>query len=136
LVDPTVDVTGATGVSIPVDCLYVGRVFNNGLVVTQAMVDKWALVFNKPKPCCWCCQAQKYGNGVYTGSSAQRVDSADLGDIKLSYMQSYTVAAYKPCSDYNLSGRVDSADLGILKQHYMHTEGACSPPESGCVTLP
>jgi hypothetical protein len=133
LVDPTVDVTGATGVSIPVDCLYVGRVFNNGLVVTQAMVDKWVSL---NKPCCWCCQAQKYGNGVYAGGSAQRVDTADLGDVKLSWMQSYTSLTYKRCSDYNLSGRVDTADLGTVKLHWMHTEGACSPPESGCVTLP
>jgi hypothetical protein len=107
------------------DCLYVGRVFNNGLVVTQAMVDKWVYL---KRPNCWCCEAQKYGNGAYAGASAQRVDTADLGDVKLSWMKSYNQVGYKPCSDFNLSGRVDTADLGIIKQHWMHTEGPCIYP--------
>jgi hypothetical protein len=111
-------------ITVVTDCLYVGRVFNNGLTVTAVMVSKWTYL---GKPNCWCCEAQKYGNGQYVGGSANRVDSFDLADLKAAYMKNYNASGYKPCSDYNLSGRVDSFDLAILKANYMHTEGSCAP---------
>jgi len=107
----------------PNNCLYVGRVFNNGMTVSQSMVSRWNYL---GKPNCWCCEAQKYGNGAYTSVSSAKVDSTDLVCLKYSYMQIYTQPGYKPCCDFNLSGRVDTIDLAILKANYMHIEGTCS----------
>jgi len=111
--------------AILTDCLYVGRLFNNGLTVDGSMVSKWNYL---GQPNCWCCEAQKYGNGNYVGGSANRVDASDLTDLKASYGKSYNVSGYKKCLDFNLgltTGRTDAADLTILKTHYTHTEGSC-----------
>jgi hypothetical protein len=107
------------------NCLYVGRVFNNGLTVSLSMMSRW---YYLGKPNCWCCQAQKYGNGVYTGSGSAKVDGTDLTDLKATYGKSYTASGYKRCSDYNLSGKVDGADLTILKTSYGTTKGTCINP--------
>jgi hypothetical protein len=106
----------------PNNCLYVGRVFNNGLTVSESMMSRW---YYLGMPACWCCEAQKYGNGAYTGTSSAKVDTADLTDLKAAYMKSYNASGYKKCSDYNLSGKIDTTDLTILKANYMHTEGTC-----------
>jgi hypothetical protein len=105
------------------DCLYVGRVFNTGMTVSQSMVSRWNYL---GKPNCWCCEAQKYGNGDYAGTSSAKVDTSDLTCLKASYGRSYIQSGYKPCCDFNLSGRVDTIDLTILKANYMHIEGTCS----------
>lgn len=113
------------------DCLYAGLTFDlatgitpseGTFTVTQAMVDKWTAL---GKPSCWCCKAQKLGNGKYLTTSASRVDTQDLSDVKLSWFLSSTQVGYLPCSDYNLSGRVDTADLSMLKRHWFQSVGAC-----------
>jgi len=111
--------------AILTDCLYVGRVFNNGLTVSQSMVSRWNYLGN---PNCWCCEAQKYGNGVYTGSGSAKVDSLDLADLKAAYGKSYNASGYKRCSDYNLSGKIDSLDLAVLKASYGGNKGTCVNP--------
>ena len=105
------------------NCLFVGRVFNAAcgpgpavnLVVTPPMVTKWNWL---GKPQCWCCDAQKCGNGVYTGGSLNRVDAQDLTSVGTSYGLSYMQVGYISCVDFNLSGRVDAQDLTILSLHY------------------
>jgi len=123
----TVTLPGCVDVpSGPTDCLYVGQVFSYTgpgpavtLTVTQAMVDKWIAL---GKPDCWCCLAQKAGNGVATNT---RVDTGDLNELKQSWNKTSTTAGYKPCADYNLSGRVDTADLNVLKAHWNKITGGC-----------
>ncbi|MGD0553253.1 MAG: PASTA domain-containing protein [Sedimentisphaerales bacterium] len=117
---------------VDTNCLYVGRVFSGTgittLTVTQTMIDKWNYL---GMPNCWCCPSQKRGNGIYTGSSACKVDAADLGAVKNAsvWMKQYNQAGYLPCLDFNLSGKIDAADLGILKNasNWMQTVG-CGPP--------
>ncbi|MBN1787712.1 MAG: hypothetical protein JW806_04890, partial [Sedimentisphaerales bacterium] len=105
-------------------CLTLGKVFSVAcnptvnLTVTQAMLDKWEYL---SRPNCWCCDAQKCGNGAYGGSSINRVDTVDLGALKASWFKAHTVVGYNPCVDFNLSGRVDTVDLGILKSHWFRT---------------
>jgi hypothetical protein len=111
-------------ITVVTDCLYVGRVFNNGLTVDAVMVSKWNYL---GKPNCWCCEAQKYGNGAYGGGSASYVDSQDLSAIRLAFGKSYTQSGYKPCSDLNFSGYVDSQDLAKLRLNFGHQEGTCAP---------
>jgi hypothetical protein len=111
-------------ITVVTDCLYEGRVFNSGLTVTAAMVSKWVYL---GKPNCWCCEAQKYGNGAYGGGSASYVDSQDLSAIRLAFGKSYTQSGYKPCSDLNFSGYVDSQDLAKLRLNFGHQEGTCAP---------
>jgi len=106
-------------------CIVVGRVFNNGLTVSDSMVSRWNYL---GRPNCWCCEAQKYGNGVYTTTSSARVDTGDLSELKAGYMKNYNASGYKRCSDYNLSGKIDTSDLAILKGNYMHVEGTCVNP--------
>jgi hypothetical protein len=116
----------------PPDCLYVGRVFHstagfNGLTVTTAHIAKWNYL---GKPNCWCCLGQKRGNCIYTGASANRPDTIDLGAIKgSSWMCSYTQPCYNPCCDFNLSGRIDTVDLGMVKNtnNWMKSVGAGPP---------
>jgi len=133
IVDTAGDAMAATlpgAVEIPCGvppCLYVGQVFSYTgagpavtLTVTQAMVDRWVALGN---PSCWCCLAQKAGNGVATNT---RVDTGDLNELKQSWNKSSTAVGYKPCADYNLSGRVDTADLNVLKSHWNRTVGGCN----------
>ncbi|MBN1788366.1 MAG: hypothetical protein JW806_08220 [Sedimentisphaerales bacterium] len=105
------------------NCLWLGRIFNNGLTVTATMMNIWNTL---GKPICWCCEAQKLGNGNYLGSSASRVDTLDLASLKLSWFRTYTQPGYDPCADYNLSGRVDTVDLGILKSNWFLIVGPCA----------
>ncbi|MBN1788349.1 MAG: SBBP repeat-containing protein [Sedimentisphaerales bacterium] len=104
------------------NCLWVGRIFNNGLTVTANMMNMWNTL---GKPICWCCEAQKLGNGAYGGPSASRVDTMDLAALKLSWFRTYTQPGYDPCADYNLSGRVDTVDLAILKTNWFRNVGPC-----------
>ena len=128
----TVDVDSNCLVTIVTDCLYVGRVFDfndgNSLVVTQAMVDLWNDTTDPNyvnQASCWCCWAQQFGNGVYTTTSANRSDVADLAALKLSWFKRPGQAGYHACSDYDLSGRVDVADLAILKLNWFQRPGLC-----------
>ncbi len=123
----TATLPGAVEIPCLTDCLYVGQVFSYAgagpavtLTVTQAMVDRWVAL---GKPNCWCCLAQKAGNGVATNT---RVDTGDLNELKQSWNKSSTAVGYKPCADYNLSGRVDTADLNVLKSHWNKTTGGCN----------
>lgn len=106
------------------DCLYVDRVFNSGLVVTQAMYDKWATMGTDcvNKDPWWCCEAQKYGQA--TGVST-RVDVADLSKVKLAWMKRPCLAGYFSAADFNLSGRIDVADLAKVKLNWMQRPGIC-----------
>jgi hypothetical protein len=122
-----------TGENYTADCLYVGRVFaatagSSALTVTQTMVTKWVWL---GKPNCWCCVSEKRGNGVYTGGSANRPDNLDLNTIKnlSAWMQQYTAAGYKPCSDVDLSGKIDNIDLNRVKNlaNWMVNVGAGPP---------
>jgi len=106
------------------DCLWVGRVFNSGLVVTQNMVNDWKLTGTgcvKKDPW-WCCEAQKYGQAVGT---TDRVNLADLTKVKLSWMLYDCDVGYYPAADFNLSGRVNLADLTKIKQNWMQYPGYC-----------
>lgn len=120
-----VDVSETLGCAPP-PCLTLGQVFSVAcsptvnLTVTQVMIDRW----NHPnvnQPNCWCCDAQKCGNGAYGGPSINRVDTVDLGALKSSWFKAHVVVGYNPCVDFNLSGRVDTVDLGILKSHWFRT---------------
>jgi hypothetical protein len=115
-ITPTVNLTPC-----PSDCLYVGRVFSGTgittLTITQAHIDRWVAL---GKPNCWCCDAQKRGNGVYSPSStATKTDFIDLAKIKNSaqWNQSAGQPGYdaNPCSDTNLSGKIDFIDLAKVK---------------------
>jgi len=77
-------VNGIVTGQAPPDCLYVGRVFSGTgittLTITQAHIDRWVTL---RKPNCWCCDAQKRGNGVYLPSSTSlKVDALDLAKVK------------------------------------------------------
>jgi hypothetical protein len=116
---------GSIVVNVAVDpnnCLYVGRVFNNGLTVTQSMVSRWNYL---GKPACWCCEAQKFGNGIYTGASLARVDTSDMACLRQCWMRNYNQSGYSYCCDFDLSGRCDTVDMSIIKNHWMHMEGTC-----------
>jgi len=111
------------------NCLKNGMVFSRTICdpclttdinITAAIMGRWAYV---GRPNCWCCNAQKCGNGNYTSGSKTRVDAADLSSLKLSWFKYYTQAGYNPCVDFNLSGRVDAADLSVLKSHWFKTTG-------------
>lgn len=91
------------------------------ITVTTAMINMWNFL---GQPCCWACNAQKCGNGNYTGGSKTRVDNVDVTDVKQSWLKLYTQPGYKPCSDFNLSGRVDNVDLVIIKTHYLKLPGS------------
>jgi hypothetical protein len=120
--------TNQIGQNYVADCLYVGRVYTTptgSLTVVQAMMDKWVFL---NKPACWCCAAQKLGNGVYTGASASRPDASDVASIKSSWMKNYNQVGYIPCVDFNLSGRVDASDVAVLKAKWMQNVGTCPTP--------
>jgi len=131
--------TCATPVNIVVSrpCLYLGRVFSGTgittLTVTQAMIDRWVTL---GKPNCWCCNAQKRGNGVYTPTStATKTDALDLAKVKntAQWLQSLGAPGYNanPCCDTNLSGKIDAVDLARIKNtaNWLQTVGA----GSGCL---
>lgn len=131
--------TCATNVNIVVSspCLYVGRVFSGTgittLTITQAMVDRWIAL---GKPNCWCCPAQKRGNGVYLPTTtATKVDAIDLAKIKNSavWSKTYPDAGYNgaACSDTNLSGKIDAIDLAKVKNSA--NWGIVVGPGSGCL---
>jgi len=112
--------------SVPLvfECLYAGRVFQSGLVVTQAMVDRWK---NTGPDCvnralCWCCEAQKFGEA--TGTTG-RVTLADLAMLKRCWMKYACEVGYCPCADFDLSGRITLADLAKIKQNWMSYPGHC-----------
>ena len=110
-------------------CFYVGRVFSGPgfttFTVTQAMVDRWNAVC---RPNCWCCLAQKRGNGVYTGSSATKTDLVDLACVKnpANYNKSTTCA--NACCDFNMSGKIDSVDLAVVKNALNYNKSTGSGP--------
>jgi len=104
-------------------CLTVGRTFQKGLVVTQTMVNTWNTL---GQPSCWCCEAQKYGNADYTGTSVDKVDNKDLNALKKAYGYYAGDTAYIACADFDLSGKVDNKDLNILKANYGTYPGACN----------
>jgi len=110
-------VTPVTVTVTPTECLYLGRVFPatagfNGLTVSQAQLDRW---HNLGSPNCWCCQAQKRGNGVYTGGSATKTDLSDAAALKNSANWNQTTTAANACLDFNFSGKIDLSDAAILK---------------------
>jgi len=122
-----------TGQNYTADCLYVNRTFTThaaNLVVNAAMMTKWVYL---GKPACWCCGSQKRGNGIYTGSSAGRTDTLDLGGVKnaAAWTKWYTQAGYNPCLDFNLSGRIDTTDLGIVKNAANWTKSFGTCPTTG-----
>lgn len=130
----TADVNKTLTVITSTDCLAIGQKFYRtgcdpclaaDINVTTAIYDRWVYL-SKPK--CWCCNAQKCGNGNYTGSSATRVDALDIASVKLSWNKYYTVAGYLPCVDFNLSGRIDALDVSIVKTHWNKIIG-----NSGCL---
>jgi len=101
------------------DCLYVGRVFSGSgittLTINTTHIAKWNYL---GKPNCWCCPAQKRGNGVYSPSGTSlAVDNVDLGKVKNSnvWNKTYTQTGYNACSDINLSGNIDNVDLAKIK---------------------
>ncbi len=110
----------------PCDCLGIGQVFSYSgpgpavtLTVTQAMMDRAEML---GCPICWCCLAQKAGNGVATNT---RVDTGDLNCVKRSWNKTCTSSGYEPCCDFNMSCRVDTGDLNILKSHWNKITGGC-----------
>jgi len=124
----TVDVSKLLKYPCTTDCLWVGKVFAYDccqppvtLTVSSAMVTMWNYL---GKPNCWCCNAQKCGNGVYTGSSAGRVDGSDLSALQVAYNKRHTQPGYNPCLDFNLSGRIDGSDLSVLQLHYNKRPGS------------
>ncbi len=118
-INPTM---GSIVVNVVNPCLYVGRVFNNGLTVSQSMVSIWNYL---GQPNCWCCESQKYGNGEYTAASSARVDTVDMSCLKNSWLKNYNQSGYKPCCDFNLSGRVDTTDMSTAKNNWMQVRGTC-----------
>ena len=105
------------------DPFYVGLTFSNGLVVDQAMVDKWVYL---GKPAIWVCDAQKKGNCVFATTSALRVDVQDLAALKASWFKSFNQVGSNSACDFNCSGRVDVADLAILKLKWFQVVGGCN----------
>jgi hypothetical protein len=111
-------------------CFYVNRVFNKGITVTSAMYTTWS-GGAVSEASCWCCEAQKYGNGAYGGASAGRVDTVDLGALKLSWFKRPGQAGYNACVDFGVgsgTNRVDTVDLGVLKQNWFSRPGSCTTP--------
>jgi hypothetical protein len=132
----TADVNKTLTIATAVDCpaMDIGQKFLRtgcdpclaaDINVTTVIRNKWVWL-GKPK--CWCCKAQKCGNGNYTGGSKSYIDASDLSSLKLSWQKAYTVAGYLPCVDFNMSGTVDAADLSILKLHWQKNVGS-----SGCL---
>jgi hypothetical protein len=119
----------------PPDCLYVGRVFSGSgitnLTITTTHIWRWTQL---GKPNCWCCNAQKRGNAVYTPTStATKTDLIDLAKIKntAQYGKSLGETGYNnnPCCDTNLSGKIDLVDLAKAKNtvNYGKVTGAGPP---------
>ena len=108
----------STSYVVDTNCLYAGRVFSlYGTVtftVTTAQVTLWNSL---GQPNCWCCVAQKRGNGVYTPTStATKTDALDLAPVKNpANWNNNDSAAANVCLDFNLSGKVDALDLAVIK---------------------
>jgi len=109
---------GPVNYVVDTNCLYATRVFSlYGTVtftVTTAQVTLWNTL---GRPNCWCCVAQKRGNGVYAPSStASKTDALDFAAVKnaANWSKNDTAAA-NVCLDFNLSGKIDALDLAIVK---------------------
>jgi hypothetical protein len=108
------------------NCLYLNKVFTvacnptvNLTIANSAFMTRWNYL---GKPQCWCCNAQKCGNGIYTPSATLNVvDTTDLSKLKKAFNKTYTQTGYVACVDFNLSGTIDNADFAVLKKHFNKT---------------
>jgi len=121
-----------TTVTLDANCLYEGRVFDPntgfaGLTVNAAMMTRWN---NLGRPNCWCCNAQKRGNGVYTpAGSASKVDLSDAAALKNTANWNQNDTAANACLDFNFSGKIELGDAAVLKNtaNWNQTVGAGPP---------
>ena len=113
-----------TTIPLSLECLYVGRVFNSGLVVDQTIYNRWATMGPNcvNKSAWWCCEAQKYGQ---VAGTTTRVDFTDLSQVKLAWFKTPCNAGYNPQADVNLSGRVDFSDVAVVKLNWFANPGIC-----------